>query len=87
MSKAGLWLNAAIATFGIVAFVSLAGFFGYKWLAYDEPNRSFGAGGSRGGTSFAGETTNMILTSVFGGIAWFGIWLTVTTVRSHLRLK
>jgi hypothetical protein len=87
MTKAGLWLNAALATLGIVAFLSIAGFCGYKWLAYDEPNRSFGAGGSRGGTSFAGETTNMILTFVFGGIALFGIWLTATTVRSHLRPK
>ena len=36
---------------------------------------------------FAGETTNMILTFVFGALALFGIWLTVTTVRSHLRPK
>jgi hypothetical protein len=87
VTKAGLWINIAIASVGTVAFASLAGFFGYKWLASDEPNRSFGTGGSRGGTSFTGETTNMILTFVFGGIAFLGIWLTVTTVRSHLRPK
>ena len=38
MSKAGLWLNIVLATLGTIAFVSLAGFFGYKWLASDEPN-------------------------------------------------
>ena len=87
MTKAGFWLNVVLGTLGLIAFVSMTGVFGYKWLATDEPNRSYGAGGSRGGTTFVGEMTNMILTFVFGAIALFGIWLMVTTVRSHLRPK
>jgi hypothetical protein len=83
VTKAGFWLNVVLGTLGIIAFVSMTGVFGYKWLVEDEPNRSFGAGGSRGGTSFAGETTNMVLTFVFGGIALFWIWVFVTSVRKH----
>jgi hypothetical protein len=85
MTKAGLWLNSVIAAVGIVAFISAAAVCGYKWLATDEPNRSFGTGGSRGGTSFTGETTYMILTFVFGGVAVIGIVLTAMAIRSHMR--
>ena len=87
MTKAGLWLNAALATLGIVVFVAAASFCGYKWLANDEPNRVSGSGGSRGGTSFSGDTTNMILTFVFGVVAVILIVLTVMSVRSHLRTQ
>lgn len=88
MSKPGLWLNAVITLLGLIAFASLAGVFGYKWLASDEPNRSSTCGsGSRGGACFSGETTNMVLTFVFAGILLIGIVLCVMTVRSHRRTE
>ncbi|MDT5225486.1 MAG: hypothetical protein QOG19_2893, partial [Mycobacterium sp.] len=40
-SKAEFWRNAVFAALGIAAFAALAGFFGYKWLARDEVNRSY----------------------------------------------
>lgn len=86
MTKAGLWLNAVIATVGIIAFVSMTGFFGYKWLATDEPNRAHHCGsGSRGGLCLEGEAINMILTFVFGGITLVAIVLCVQGIRSHRR--
>ncbi|OBI85998.1 hypothetical protein [Mycobacterium asiaticum] len=86
MTKAGLWLNAILATIGIAAFVFIAGFFGYKWLARDEVNRSYSCGsGSRGGTCFEGEAVNMLLTFVFGGLAVLGIVLLVRSIRFHRR--
>ena len=84
MTKAGFVLNAVLASVGIVAFVVLAGVFGYKWLGRDEPNDAYSCGsGTRGGTCFSGETTNMVLTCVFAGIAVIGIVLFVKSVRSH----
>ncbi|OBK14482.1 hypothetical protein [Mycobacterium asiaticum] len=86
MTKAGLWLNAVLAAVGIAAFLVMAGIFGYKWLARDEVNRSYSCGsGSRGGTCFEGEATNMVLTFVFGGLAVLGIVLCVQVIRSHRR--
>ncbi|MCT7657647.1 hypothetical protein [Mycobacterium deserti] len=88
MTKAGFWLNTVIATLGIVAFVSLAGFFGYKWLANDEANRSYACGtGTRGGTCFEGETTNVVLTFVFAGLALVGIVLCTVVARSRGRTE
>ncbi|OBI80536.1 hypothetical protein [Mycobacterium asiaticum] len=88
MTKAGLWLNAVLATAGIVAFLVMAGFFGYKWLAHDEENRAYACGsGTRGGTCFEGETVNMVLTFVFGGIAVLGIVLLVHSIRHHRRAE
>jgi hypothetical protein len=84
VTKGGLWLNTVIAAIGLVAFVSLAGFFGYKWLADEEADRSYSCGsGTRGGTCFEGETTNMVLTFVFGGIALAGVVLCMRVARSH----
>ena len=69
---------------GIAAFVALAGFFGYKWLARDEINRSYACSiGSWDGTCFAGEAMNMVLTFAFTGIAAFAIVLTVRAVRTQ----
>jgi hypothetical protein len=72
------------AVLGIAAFVALAAFFGYKWLARDELNRSYACGiGSWRGTCFEGEAMNIVLSLVFAGVAVFGIVLTVRAVRSH----
>lgn len=88
MTKAGLWLNAVLATVGIVAFLAMAGFFGYKWLAHDEDNRAYACGsGTRSGTCVEGETINMILTFVFGGITVLGIVLLVHSIRHHRRTR
>jgi len=81
VTKGGFWLNVVLGTLGIIAFVTMTAVCGYKWLAEDEPNRAYGAGGSRGGTSFSGETTSMVLTFVFGGIALVLVVLAVTSVR------
>lgn len=84
MSKAGFWLNVTIASLGSAGFVTAASFFGYKWLAHDEADRSYSCGsGSRSGTCFEGETTNMILAIVFAAIAIAGIMLTMKAIRHH----
>lgn len=84
MTKAGFVLNAVLASVGIVAFVVLAGVFGYKWLGRDEPNDAYSCGsGTRGGTCFSGETANIVLTCAFAGIAVIGIVLFVKSMRSH----
>ena len=86
MTKSGRWLNLGIATLGVLIFVPLAVVFGYKWLAADEADRSYACGsGTRSGTCFTGETTNMTLTFVFAGIAVFGVVLTVWMARSRPR--
>ena len=73
-----------IAALGIAAFAALAGFFGYKWLAHDELNRSYACKiGSWDGVCFAGEAMNMVLTFVFTGITVFGIVFTVRAVRAR----
>lgn len=70
MSKAGLWLNASIAVVGIIAFTVAAVIMGYKWVGEDEVDRAYACGsGSRGGLCTSGETTNMVLTLVFGVLA------------------
>jgi hypothetical protein len=72
------------AVLGIAAFVALAAFFGYKWLARDELNRSYACGiGSWRGTCFEGEAMNIVLSLFFAGVATIGIVLTVRAVRSH----
>jgi hypothetical protein len=84
MTKAGFRRNVVIAALGIAAFVLSAGFFGYKWLARDELNRSYACSiGSWHGVCFAGEAMNMVLTFAFTGVAVLGIVLTVRAVRSH----
>jgi hypothetical protein len=86
MTKAGFWLNATIASLGCAGFVIATAFFGYKWLAHDEANRSYACGsGSRGGTCFTGETTNMVMTFVFGAVAIAGLVLTVQAFRARGR--
>ncbi|MDT5138448.1 MAG: hypothetical protein QOD58_2710 [Mycobacterium sp.] len=83
-SKAEFWRNAVFAALGIAAFAALAGFFGYKWLARDEVNRSYACSiGSWDGVCFAGEAMNMVLSFVFTGIAVFGIVFTVRAVRAR----
>ena len=77
-------MNVAIATVGIVAFVAITGFFGYKWLAHDEPDRAHACGsGSRGGLCIEGETTNMVLTVVFGVITVVTVALLLKSARSY----
>jgi hypothetical protein len=84
MVKPGPWRTPMPAVLGIAAFVALAAFFGYKWLARDELNRSYACGiGSWRGTCFEGEAMNVVLSLVFAGVAVFGIVLTVRAVRSH----
>lgn len=86
MTKAGFWLNATIASIGILAFVCAAGFFGYKWLAFDEADRSYHCGsGSRGGLCFEGETTNMLLAFLFAAMAVATIMLCVKPFRDYRR--
>jgi len=86
MTKAGFWLNATIASLGSLGFVVATAYFGYRWLAHDEANRSYACGsGSRGGTCFTGETVSMIMTFVFGAVAIAGIVLTVQAIRVHGR--
>jgi NADH:ubiquinone oxidoreductase subunit 3 (subunit A) len=86
MTKAGLWLNATIATLGIVAFTVAAVVMGYKWLATDEADRAYACGsGSRGGLCTSGETTNMVLTLVFGALAVSLVLLLIWGVRSERR--
>lgn len=55
----------------IVWSAPLALFFGYKWLARDEADASWECRtrNSYDATCYSGETTNMVLTLVFGGIA------------------
>jgi hypothetical protein len=65
-------------------FAVAAGFFGYKWLADDEADRSYACGsGSRAGTCFSGETTSMNMTFVFAAVAVVGLVLTVQAVRAR----
>lgn len=82
MTKAGFWLNAVLAGAGIAAFAVASGVFGYKWLALDEPNRSYHCGsGSRGGVCFSGENVNIVLTLLFGALAVAGIVLCARYAR------
>ena len=86
MTRAGLWLNASIATLGIVGFTAVAAVMGYKWLSTDEADRAYACGsGSRGGLCTSGETTNMVLTFAFGALAVGLILLFVWGVRSERR--
>jgi hypothetical protein len=55
MTRAGLWLNASIATLGTIGFAVAAAVMGYKWLATDEAGRAYACGsGSRGGLCTSG---------------------------------
>ena len=86
MTKAGFWLNATIASLGIAAFTVAAAVFGYKWLAYDEADRSYACGsGSRSGICTAGETTNMVLALVFAALAIVTIVLCVKPIRERAK--
>lgn len=86
MTKAGLWLNAAIAVLGIVGFTAATAVMGYKWLSTDEADRAYACGsGSRGGLCTTGETTFMVLTIVFGALAVGLILIVIWGVRSERR--
>jgi len=86
MTKAGLWLNVALAGLGIVAFTVATVVMGYKWLATDEADRAYACGsGSRGGLCTTGETTFMVLTFVFGALAVGLVSLLIWSVRSEQR--
>lgn len=86
MTKAGLWLNLSIGALGIVAFTAASAVMGYKWLATDEADRAYACGsGSRGGLCTSGETTNMVLTFVFGALAVVFALLLIWGVRSERR--
>ena len=58
----------------------IAVYFGYKWLYKDEPNVSYAC--DDGATCYSGETTNIILTLVFGAIA---IGFAIATLWALLR--
>ena len=86
MTKAGLWLNVTLGVLGIVAFTVAAAVMGFKWLGSDEADRAYACGsGSRGGLCTSGETTSMVLTLVFGGLAVGFVLLLVWGVRSERR--
>jgi hypothetical protein len=86
MTKAGLWLNLSIGALGIVAFTAASAVMGYKWLVTDEADRAYACGsGSRGGLCTSGETTNMVLTLVFGALAVVFALLLIWGVRSERR--
>ena len=86
MTKAGLWLNVALAGMGIVAFTVAKAVMGYKWLATDEADRAYACGsGSRGGLCTTGETTFMVLTFVFGALTVALVLLLIWGVRSERR--
>lgn len=84
MTKAGLWLNVSIGALGIVAFTAASAVMGYKWLTTDEADRAYACGsGSRTGLCTSGETTNMVLTFVFGALAVAFALLLIWAVRSE----
>jgi hypothetical protein len=88
MTKAGLWLNASIAALGVVGFTVAAAVMGYKWLSTDDADRAYACGsGTRGGLCTSGETTNMVLTFVFGALAIGLIMLLIWGVLSEQRRK
>lgn len=84
MTKAGFWLNTAICLAGITVLTAFGAYFGYKWLAFDEPDSSYHCGsGSRGGLCFRGEWTNMFLTFLCLGLVVTFTVLCVRSVRHH----
>ncbi len=86
MTKAGLWVNASIAALGIVGFTVAAIVMGYKWLSADEADRAYACrSGSRVGLCTSGETTNMVLTLIFGALAVGLVLLLIWSVRSQRR--
>jgi hypothetical protein len=86
VTRGGLILNSVLAGLGILGFTAVAVVFGYKWLASDEADRSYACGsGTRSGTCFEGETTNMVLFFVFTGLAVATILLTGNAIRTHRR--
>lgn len=61
-----------------LACTPLAVFFGYKWLAFDEPNLKYSCRGES--TCWSGETVNMMLTSTFGAFAVIFAGITVVVL-------
>jgi ABC-type spermidine/putrescine transport system permease subunit II len=78
MTKSNWWA-AFLSLFALVLLSApLAVLFGYKWLAFDEPNRTFTCKGTS--TCWAGETVNMLLASAFGAMAVICAGITVVIV-------
>lgn len=85
MTKRNWW--AWFLSFGGMALVTtpFAAFFSYKWLAFDEPNLKYECKG--GSTCYSGETTNMIIASLFGAFAVIFIGVTIVVVYRWRRWR
>jgi hypothetical protein len=60
-------------------------FFGYKWLALDEPDIRYSCKGDS--TCWSGETVNMMLTSMFGAFPLIFAGITVVVVTRWSRWR
>lgn len=73
------WWAVFLSVFALVLMSApLAILFGYKWLALDEPERTYTCKGSS--TCYAGETVNMMLASAFGAMVVICAGITIVIV-------
>lgn len=73
------WWALFLSFFGMALVTTpFAVFFGYKWLAFDEPNREYSCKG--GSACYSGETVNMMLATLFGAFAVIFAGITVVVV-------
>jgi hypothetical protein len=81
--KKSNWWAMFLSFFGMALLCApFAVGFGYQWLAFDEPNRTYECKG--GSTCWSGETVNMMLASVFGALV---VIFTGSTVAILIRWR
>ena len=77
--KKSNWWAMFLSVFALVLLCApFAVVFGYKWLALDEPDRTYACKG--GSTCWSGETVNIVLTSLFGAVALIATGITIVIV-------
>jgi ABC-type Fe3+ transport system permease subunit len=80
------WWAFFLSFFGMALLTApLAVFFVYKWLAFDEPDRTYSCKG--GSTCWSGETVNMMLASVFGAFAIIFAGITIVVISRWRRWR
>ena len=76
-----------LSFFGVAILTApLAVVTGYKWLAFDEPDRKYSCKGGDS-TCWSGETVNMMLASVFGAFTVIFAGITVVVLIRWRRAR
>ena len=85
MTRKNWWAWFLSVSAMVLMTAPLAVLFGYKWLAFDEPNRRYACKG--GSTCWSGETVNVMLASVFGAFAVIFAGITIVVLHRWRRWR